>query len=222
MTRHARKHRQTRKNRTFLSKTSKKDVGGSRRWFTTKNPLNGVLSMQSFWETIQEHIEKRKLPLKCVFCHSSLNPSGKELSDLFEYRTVINPAETKVTKSEKIMVRKYNLPSALRSTNPMMHHVAAIGGGKRSGGTLFQPTIFYFHCPYCGFLHQFKSSVKLSDPMRQRQHHYDESRRRHSDPTGQRRKSQGHKSLRSQISPSPSHGDHDNPHTPLLQRSSSS
>lgn len=163
MTRHTRKHRQTRKNRTFLSKTSKKD-GGVRRWFT-KSPTNGMYSMQSFWETIQKHIEKRKLPLKCVFCHSSLNPFGKKLTDLFEYRTVINPAVTKETKSEQIMVRKYNLPSALRSTNPMMHHVAAIGGSKRSGGTLFQPTIFYFHCPYCGFLHQFKSSVDLYTPQ---------------------------------------------------------
>ena len=96
---------------------------------------------------------------------------------------------------------------------------AVFGGGKRCGGTLFQPTIFYVHCPYCGFLHQFKSSVDLyssQSPTSQMRRHSDPGQmRRHSDPGQMRRHSDPGHPVRShsQRRQSLRHANHPDPAT---------
>ena len=133
-----------------------------RRWIT-KNPLVSAVSganMILYWNDIIQNLRTLNYPksfFSCVCCGAKLQFNA------FKYNTVIDLSGTEATTSKKIIVRKYNLPSAMR--NSYMPSIPAVVGGnkKRSGGTLFQPTIFYFHCPQCSFLHQFKSSVEKED-----------------------------------------------------------
>ena len=49
-----------------------------------------------------------------------------------------------------LAVRSYKLPSAMRIMKKALDNPVSV-----------QPTCFYFHCPYCSYLHNFKSSVNM-------------------------------------------------------------
>ena len=152
-----RRRKQTRHSVKRRGRGLLKSLGLSRkgrRYFSKSNPLNGVFSMVSYWKDIENQLRQLK-HFRCVFCRRDLNINH------FKYKSVMHPSRTEETTPENIIVRKYNLASAIRDM-PNIDTTSFTGGGaKQSGGVLFQPTIFYFHCPYCAFLHQFKSSVKL-------------------------------------------------------------
>lgn len=165
-----------RRNRKQTKQSVKRRGGGllaslglsrkGRRYFSKSNPLNGVFSMVNYWKDIENKLRQLK-HFRCVFCRRDLNINN------FKYKSVMNPSRTEETTPDKIIVRKYNLASAIRDTPSFTG-----GGTKQSGGVLFQPTIFYFHCPYCAFLHQFKSSVKLHGNAHQ--HDRESARSSHS------------------------------------------
>ena len=158
-----------------------------RRYFSKSNPLNGVFSMVNYWKDIENKLRQLK-HFRCVFCRRDLNINN------FKYKSVMNPSRTEETTPDNIIVRKYNLPSAIRDI-PNMDTSSFTGGGtKQSGGVLFQPTIFYFHCPYCAFLHQFKSSVKLHGNA----HQHDRKSSRSSHSARSSRSSNSHSPRRSQ------------------------
>ena len=145
----------TSKKRERTSKyRTRKVYGGrpmSRRYFTKDmgTVIKSSLSMEAYWEDIESKL-KGINNLTCVMCKT-------ELPKTFRYQTVMSISSTQETTDKELIVRKYNLPSALRNFRNVM------GSDSNAGGTLFQPTIFYFHCPNCGFMHQFKSSVVKND-----------------------------------------------------------
>ena len=110
--------------------------------------LKGMWSMEEYWRPIQNKLQTlaKKGEFKCVMCKATL-PSN------FKYKTVMSwfgvSSALAETDENKLIVRKYNLPSAVRMN---------VNTSRQYGGTI-QPTIFYFHCPHCAYLHQFKSSV---------------------------------------------------------------
>ena len=108
--------------------------------------FKGAWSMEDYWKPIEKQLKALGNEFKCVMCK-------KQLPSTFEYKTVMSwlgaSSTVAPTDDTKLIVRKFNLPSALRAT---------IDTSRNSGGTI-QPTIFYFHCPYCAYVHQFKSSV---------------------------------------------------------------
>lgn len=141
------------KTTTYLKKhRTRKLYGGNpldRRYVnkSMKNFIRSGITMEAYWKDVERKLHEIQ-NLTCVMCKTSL---PKE----FSYQTVMNLSSTKRTTNKKLIVRKYNLPSALRNFN----NTIDISSISNAGGTMFQPTIFYFHCPNCGFMHQFKSSV---------------------------------------------------------------
>lgn len=121
--------------------------------------FKGAYSMKPLWEPIWAQLTKlqNKKKFKCVMCHTDLPRECKYISVMnkISYKSLISK-----TNNNTLIIRKYNLPSALRDGTGfnVINNIV-----KSTVGT-FQPTIFYFHCPYCGFLHQFKSSVQLIPP----------------------------------------------------------
>lgn len=130
-------HRQRNRKPT---RTKRGGSGGVTKFF------KGAWSMEDYWFTIQKKLKSLGDDFKCVMCKATLPRN-------FEYKTVMSwlgaSSTVAPTDDTKLIVRKFNLPSALRAT---------IDTSRNSGGTI-QPTIFYFHCPYCAYVHQFKSSV---------------------------------------------------------------
>ena len=107
--------------------------------------FKGAWSMEDYWKKIENKLKSLGDDFKCVMCKARLPRN-------FEYKTVMSwlgaSSTIASTDDTKLIVRKFNLPSALRF--PFR---------RNAGGTTIQPTIFYFHCPHCAYVHQFKSSV---------------------------------------------------------------
>ena len=83
---------------------------------------------------------------------------GEQLPAKAVYKMNINPHSTfATTNTERLIVRKYNLPSGLR--HMVTKGIAMYANAFTTGVETYQPSIFYFHCPHCSYLHQFKSSV---------------------------------------------------------------
>ena len=133
-------HKRTRKQTHKSAKSSSK----KRRGRTKARYVKGVWTMEAYWKPIQDRLETlaRKGEFKCVMCKTPL-PST------FRYKTVMSrfgaSSAMATTDDTTLIVRKFNLPSALRF--------------KLGTSQQIQPTVFYFHCPYCAYVHQFKSSV---------------------------------------------------------------
>lgn len=118
--------------------------------------MKGAWSMKEYWKTIENRLKELGDDFKCVMCK-------EKLPSTFEYKTVMSwfgvSSFRAKTDDTKLVVRKFNLPSALRSEVNASVDVS----GHDFGGSI-QPTIFYFHCPYCAYIHIYKSSVKLFKP----------------------------------------------------------
>lgn len=132
---------------TFRKRTRKQSAKPSskkRRGRTRAKYVKGAWTMEAYWKPIQDRLETlaRKGEFKCVMCKTPL-PST------FRYKTVMSrfgaSSAMASTDDTTLVVRKFNLPSALRF--------------KFGKSQELQPTVFYFHCPYCAYIHQFKSSV---------------------------------------------------------------
>lgn len=131
-------------------KQSAKSSSKKQRGRTNARYVKGVWTMEAYWKPIQDRLETlaRTGEFKCVMCKTPL-PST------FRYKTVMSrfgaSSATASTDDTTLIVRKFNLPSALRFK---------LGTSRQSQATVqIQPTVFYFHCPYCAYIHQFKSSV---------------------------------------------------------------
>jgi hypothetical protein len=155
-----RSHTSTRKRSSHKLGKMRKHAGGLFR---------GAYSMDTYWKPIWAQLQtlRDSGEFRCAMCKSKL---PKECT----YKTVMSwfGASSLRAKTDvnKLIIRKYNLPSAKRNN--------IFDNGS------IQPTIFYFHCPYCGFLHQFKSSVHMTQLPRKSHRHsdtsYNSSRRRSS------------------------------------------
>lgn len=107
--------------------------------------------MESNWDNIWNLLVNGRNNC-CVMCKT-------ELPSKAVYRMNINPHSTFAkTNTERLIVRKYNLPSGLR--HMVTRGIGMTANAFTTGVETYQPSIFYFHCPYCSYLHQFKSSVK--------------------------------------------------------------
>ena len=139
----------TRKNvRNSHRQRNSKPTRTKRRGSDMKKILKGMLwSMEDYWKPIENKLKALGDKFKCVMCKATLPQT-------FEYKTVMSWLGTSSTvaptSGTKLIVRKFNLSSALRSPD--------VRTSRNTFGTI-QPTIFYFHCPYCAYVHQFKSSV---------------------------------------------------------------
>jgi hypothetical protein len=101
--------------------------------------------MQEHWKKILNKLTSSNGHVKCHQCKHEID------KEAFTYKNSINPANMfgNTSSGDSVDVYNYKLPSAHR-----LHSMKF---------TYIQPTIFYFACPKCAFLHQYKSSLKDED-----------------------------------------------------------
>ena len=150
--------------RSGTRKTRKRNNKLVNRHKHTGGLFRGIISMEHYWKPIWAQLQalRDSGEFRCAMCKSQLPTEYTYKSVMPWFGLSSLRAKTNV---DKLIIRKYNLPSALRDGSGVSDGIKITGAmvdvAKSSGGSI-QPTIFYFHCPYCGFLHQFKSSVHLA------------------------------------------------------------
>ena len=121
------------------------------------------------WENLQ------KIPLrKCIVCSNQLPTTMVYNSRSLAGRLGTQTIGSQKTDQHTAIMRSYPLSTGNRIwTLPGFPNV--------------QPTIFYFHCPHCAYLYQFKGAIAVRHKSRKGR---SESRKRaHSDPLHVRHKS---------------------------------
>lgn len=123
----------TKRNRKQTKKHSMKRRGA--KWY-----IANLVTMSPQWKVIHDQLKKihTEGKIECACCKNFIR------LDSLEYISVLNPKQFAARKPNKIIVHSYKLSSALRSREMWANYN-------------FQPTIFYFHCPTCSFLYQFRS-----------------------------------------------------------------
>lgn len=109
-----------------------------------KSPHPFEIRMSKYWKPIWDNLTKDQTkPIHCVMCKS-------ELPLETQYQNYVQSTfNFKFTNTEKLAVRSYKIPSAMRFVRHAFDNPT------------IQPTCFYFHCPYCSYIHNFKSSVHM-------------------------------------------------------------
>ena len=124
----------TKRNRKQTKKHSMKRRGA--KWY-----IANLVTMSPQWTNIHNQLKATHTAghITCACCNNIIG------LDSLEYISVLNPKQFAARKPNKIIVHSYKLSSALRTREMWTNY------------NVLQPTIFYFHCPTCSFLYQFRS-----------------------------------------------------------------